>query len=80
MFSCFGNYAQQISSASRNHDFIAAFSAAVGITRNLNLADRIVDSKFAIWLKQNPNVSIIETDAGEIISLAEALRRIKESE
>lgn len=80
MFSCFGNYAQQISSASRNHDFIAAFSAAVGITRNLNLADHIVDSKFATWLKQNPNVNIIETDAGEIISLAEALRRIKESE
>lgn len=77
MFSCFGNYAQQISSASRNHDFIAAFYAAIGITKNLNLADHAVTSFFADWLKQNQNVGIIETENGEIISLGEALHRIK---
>lgn len=73
--SCVGSFANQMGQAITAGDHILAFNAAIGLTKNLNLADGIIVRKFMEDLKtyDKRNYRFIEDRNGSLYSFREVI-------
>ena len=81
-YKCPGNNGQLISDAVRHYDYIMAVTYCIAVTANLNFAEPHNVSNFMrhLFCEARNTKCIVDTKTGEVITVDEAIKSMKEGE